>query len=94
MPDTVYIPHYANLFKGDNNLNNPEVILAIPYDGINTQSYGGSTFLVNSSCANSTYSAGSSRLLYDEYLPIMECQAEDGPEIEVQQPFPALFPTS
>lgn len=52
-------PHYANLFKGDNNINNPEVILAIPYDGINTQTYGGTTFLVNSSCANSTYTAGS-----------------------------------
>lgn len=53
------MPSYANLFKGDNNLNNPEVILAIPYDGINTQTYGGTTFLVNSSCANSTYTPGS-----------------------------------
>ena len=52
-------PVYADLFKGDNNLNNPEVILAIPYDGVKTQSYGGTTFLVNSSCANSTYTAGS-----------------------------------
>lgn len=52
-------PVYANLFKADNNLNNPEVILAIPYDGINTQTYGGTTFLVNSACANSTYTAGS-----------------------------------
>jgi starch-binding outer membrane protein, SusD/RagB family len=51
--------NYANLFKADNNLNNSEVILAIPYDGINTQTYGGTTFLVNSSCANSTYTAGS-----------------------------------
>jgi hypothetical protein len=46
---------YATLFEADNNLNNPEVILAIPYDGLNTQSYGGTTFLVNSSCSNSTY---------------------------------------
>lgn len=53
------MPSYANLFKGDNNLNNPEVILAIPYDGLNTQTYGGTTFLVNSSCANSTYTPGS-----------------------------------
>jgi hypothetical protein len=53
------MPHYANLFEADNNLNNPEVILAIPYDGINTQTYGGTTFLVNSSCANSTYTPGS-----------------------------------
>ena len=45
---------YANLFKADNNLNNPEVIMAIPYDGINTESYGGTTFLVNSACASQT----------------------------------------
>ncbi len=53
------MPSYANLFKGDNNLNNPEIILAIPYDGINTQTYGGTTFLINGSCANSTYTEGS-----------------------------------
>lgn len=53
------MPHYANLFEGDNNLNNTEVILAIPYDGINTQTYGGTTFLVNSACVNSTYTPGS-----------------------------------
>lgn len=53
------MPSYANLFKADNNVNNPEVILAIPYDGINTQTYGGTTFLVNSACVNSTYAAGS-----------------------------------
>lgn len=51
--------NYANLFEGDNNLNNTEQILSIPYDGINTQSYGGTTFLVNSSTANSVYTAGS-----------------------------------
>jgi len=53
------MPSYANLFKGDNNLNNPETILAIAYDGINTQSYGGTTFIINGSCNNSTYTAGS-----------------------------------
>ena len=46
---------YSNLFKADNNLNNSEVILAIPYDGLNTQNYGGTTFLINSSCTNSKY---------------------------------------
>lgn len=51
--------HYANLFKADNDVNNPETILAIAYDGLNTQSYGGTTFLVNSAVANSTYQAGS-----------------------------------
>jgi len=53
------MPSYANLFKGDNNVNNPETILAIPYDGLLTQNYGGTTFLVNSSCANSEYKPGS-----------------------------------
>lgn len=42
------MPNYANLFKSDNNVNNPEVILSINYDGNNTQNYGGTTFLVNS----------------------------------------------
>ena len=38
---------YANLFKADNNLNNPEVILSINYDGVNSQNYGGTTFIIN-----------------------------------------------
>lgn len=38
---------YADLFKADNNVNNPEVILSINYDAANTQNYGGTTFLVN-----------------------------------------------
>jgi len=53
------MPHYANLFQGDNDVNNTETILAIAYDGINTQTYGGTTFLVNSACVNSTYTPGS-----------------------------------
>lgn len=40
-------PSYANLFKGDNNKNNPEVILSINYDGEKTQNYGGTTYLIN-----------------------------------------------
>jgi hypothetical protein len=40
------MPHYANLFMSDNNLNNTEVILPIAYDAINSQNYGGTTFLV------------------------------------------------
>lgn len=38
---------YANLFLGDNNINNPETILALNYDGVNTQTYGGTTYLIN-----------------------------------------------
>lgn len=46
-----YLLHsaYKNLFLSDNNLNNPETILAINYDGNYTQNYGGTTFLINAS---------------------------------------------
>jgi len=40
---------YKNLFRGDNNLNNPEVILSINYDGVYSQNYGGTTFIINGS---------------------------------------------
>ncbi|WP_426668149.1 RagB/SusD family nutrient uptake outer membrane protein [Mucilaginibacter sp. McL0603] len=43
------MPVYKNLFMADNNVNNPEVILPIQYDGVNTQNYGGTTFIINSS---------------------------------------------
>lgn len=43
------MPKYKNLFLADNNTANPEVILSINYDGINTKNYGGTTFLINSS---------------------------------------------
>lgn len=42
-------PVYRNLFLADNNLNNPEVILSINYDGNLTQNFGGTTFLTNAS---------------------------------------------
>lgn len=41
-------PSYKELFYADNNANNPEVILSINFDALNTQNYGGTTFLVNS----------------------------------------------
>lgn len=40
-------PEYRKLFLADNNINNPETILTINYDGNKTQNYGGTTFLVN-----------------------------------------------
>ena len=40
---------FQNLFLADNNLNNPEVIWSINYDGTNSQIYGGTTFIINSS---------------------------------------------
>jgi hypothetical protein len=39
--------NYEHLFLADNNLNNPEVILSINYDGEKTRNYGGSTFLID-----------------------------------------------
>jgi len=41
------LPNYQNLFRADNNVNNNEFILAIKYDGVKTQNWGGSTFLVH-----------------------------------------------
>ncbi|GAA4927656.1 RagB/SusD family nutrient uptake outer membrane protein [Mucilaginibacter defluvii] len=38
---------YKNLFLADNNVNNPETIFAIAYDGVKTQNYGGATYLIN-----------------------------------------------
>ncbi len=38
---------YANLFMADNDINNPEVILSINYDGVKTQNFGGTTYLIN-----------------------------------------------
>jgi len=40
-------PVYRNLFLADNDKNNPEVIFSINYDGISTQNFGGTTFLIN-----------------------------------------------
>lgn len=40
------MPDYSNLFKSDNNINNPEIILPIAYDATNSQNYGGTTFLI------------------------------------------------
>ncbi len=42
-------PNYGDLFRADNNVNNPEVILSVNYDALNSQNYGGTTFIVNSS---------------------------------------------
>ncbi|MRX48167.1 RagB/SusD family nutrient uptake outer membrane protein [Pedobacter puniceum] len=43
------MPTFRNLFRADNNVNNPEVILSINYDGIKSLNNGGTTFLINSS---------------------------------------------
>lgn len=41
--------NFKELFMSDNHLNNPEVILPIAYDAIQSQNYGGTTFLICSS---------------------------------------------
>ena len=41
-------PEYANLFKADNHLSN-ELIFTLPSDGLRSQSYGSTTFLVHAS---------------------------------------------
>lgn len=40
---------YRNLMLADNNINNPEVILSINYDGLRTKGYGGTTFFTHAS---------------------------------------------
>lgn len=42
-------PKFSELFMADNNVNNPEAILAVNYDGQRNKSYGGLTFLINAS---------------------------------------------
>lgn len=46
-------PNYGSLFMADNNVNNPEVILSVNYDGVNTTTYGGTTFLVHAAVGGS-----------------------------------------
>jgi starch-binding outer membrane protein, SusD/RagB family len=45
-------PNYHHMFMADNNTS-PEIIFAIPFDGVHTQSYGGTTFLVHASVGGS-----------------------------------------
>lgn len=40
-------PKYEDLFLADNNINNPEQILSVNFDGINTQTNGGTTYMVH-----------------------------------------------
>ena len=47
---------YEQLFLANNNVNNPEVILSINYDGERTRNYGGITFLINCG-SNNDYQA-------------------------------------
>lgn len=44
--------NYANVFKADNNTSN-EIIFPINFDGIHTQTYGGTTYLINAEVGGS-----------------------------------------
>ncbi len=44
---------YENLFLADNNINNPENIFSIVYDGVRTQTNGGTTYLVHAAIGGS-----------------------------------------
>jgi len=46
-------PTYANLFLADNQLNNPENIFSIVYDGARTQTNGGTSYLVHAAIGGS-----------------------------------------
>ena len=43
---------YQHMFQADNNTS-PEIIFAIPQDGLKTETWGGVTFLVHASCGGS-----------------------------------------
>jgi starch-binding outer membrane protein, SusD/RagB family len=45
-------PNYRHLFQADNNTS-PEIIFPIIQDGLRTQTFGGTTFLVHASCGGS-----------------------------------------
>ena len=45
-------PSYRHLFLADNNTS-PEIIFAVPQDGLKTQTWGGVTFLIHASCGGS-----------------------------------------
>ena len=45
-------PNYRHMFQADNNTSR-ELIFVVPQDGIHTQSYGGTTFLVHASVGGS-----------------------------------------
>ena len=51
-------PSYRHLFQADNNTS-PEIIFPIIQDGLRTQTFGGTTFLVHASCGG-TMVAGNS----------------------------------
>ncbi len=50
------VGNYAWLMRADNHLNGTEFIFTINYDGLHTQGYGGTTFLIT--CLRRWFNAG------------------------------------
>jgi hypothetical protein len=48
--------NWSRMFKADNNTS-PEIIFAVPQDGLKTQTWGGVTFLIHASCGGSMSNA-------------------------------------
>jgi hypothetical protein len=44
-------PNYRHIFMADNNTS-PEIIFAVPEDGLKTQTWGSTTFLIHAACGN------------------------------------------
>jgi hypothetical protein len=44
-------PNWRHNFEADNNTS-PEIIFAVPQDGLHTQTYGGVNFIIHASCGN------------------------------------------
>ena len=55
---------YEQLFLANNNVNNPEAIFTINYDGERTRNYGGATFLINCG-SNNDYQATYADILHN-----------------------------
>ena len=53
------LTNYRWLMLADNNINNPEFIFTINYDGLKTTGYGGTTFLTHASVGGSMPSSAS-----------------------------------
>ncbi|MCX8480626.1 MAG: RagB/SusD family nutrient uptake outer membrane protein, partial [Sediminibacterium sp.] len=51
------IPKYKDLMTADNNTNTNEFIFTINYDGLNTQGYGGTNFLIHAAIGGSMKAA-------------------------------------
>jgi hypothetical protein len=45
-------PNYRRMFQADNHTS-PEIIFAVPEDGLKTRTYGSTTFLIHASCGGS-----------------------------------------